>query len=86
MELEARLSGNDCAPMVETDEDSWQRCLSVALDVFEANVKKAQVEAAAKAAAEAALPTPGPLNVPVPGSSSKRPAVCLLSNTQSVTH
>lgn len=81
MEEEARLSGNDCAPMVETDEESWSRCLSVALDVFEANVKKAQAEAAAKAA----LPTPKPLKVPVPGSSSKRPAVCL-SSGHSVRH
>jgi hypothetical protein len=71
MELEAKLSGNDCAPMVETDEDSWRRCLRVALELFEANLKKA--------AAEAALPTPTPLNVPVPGSSSKRPAVCFSS-------
>ncbi|KAG1890709.1 uncharacterized protein F5891DRAFT_986806 [Suillus fuscotomentosus] len=80
MELEAKLSGNDCAPMVETDEDSWHNCLRVALELFEANVKKAQLEAnakaeaATKAAAETALPTPTPRNVPVPGSSSKRPA------------
>lgn len=84
MELEAKLSGNNCALMVETDEDSWHRCLRVALELFEANLKKAQVEAdakaeaATKAAAETALPTPT-LNVPVPGSSSKCPAVCFLS-------
>ncbi|KAG2123858.1 hypothetical protein DEU56DRAFT_759888 [Suillus clintonianus] len=71
MKLEAKSSGNDYAPMVETDEDSWRRCLGVALELFEANLKKAT--------AEAALPTPTPLNVPVPGSSSKRPAVCFSS-------
>jgi hypothetical protein len=85
MELEARLTGNDCAPMAETDQASWKRCLSIALHLFETNVKKAQdeadakAEAATKAAAEAALSTLSRLNPPIPGSSTKRPAVCLSS-------
>jgi hypothetical protein len=53
MEQEARLSGNDCGPMVETDEDSWRKCLTVALQLLETRIK--ETEAAAKAAAEAAV-------------------------------
>ncbi|KAG1838462.1 hypothetical protein DFJ58DRAFT_733835 [Suillus subalutaceus] len=79
MDQEATLSGNARAPMVETDVKSWRKCLRIALELLEANIQKAQAEAAtngtAQAAAETEFPTPMDLDTqpPIPGSS-KRPA------------
>lgn len=51
MEKEAQQSGNNLSPMVETDEESWHKCLEITLAVFE---EKLRVKAEAKAkAAEA---------------------------------
>ena len=42
MYREATQTGNNPAPMVETDVKSWRKCLEVALEVLEANLAAAE--------------------------------------------
>ncbi|KAG2335748.1 hypothetical protein BDR05DRAFT_971464 [Suillus weaverae] len=87
MDREAAQSGNAPAPMVETDEKSWRWCLRVALELLEANIKKAEAEDATNAGAQGAdkteFPTPMDLDTQPPVSgSSKRPAPSAVADVQ----
>jgi hypothetical protein len=53
MVQESDLSGNAHGPMAETDEESWRRCLTIALGLLEVNILKNNAEAAARAEDEA---------------------------------
>ncbi|KAG1860107.1 hypothetical protein F4604DRAFT_1684482 [Suillus subluteus] len=72
MDLESKQSGKDHSPMVEMDEKSWHRCLTIALELLEINIQKADTEATAKPAmTETELPMPMDLDTQpsVPASS-----------------
>ncbi|KAG1771570.1 hypothetical protein EV702DRAFT_1201884 [Suillus placidus] len=85
MDQEAAASGNARAPMVETDEKSWRWCLRVALELLEANIKKAEdaTNSTAQDADKTGFPTPMDLDTQPPVSgSSKRPAPSAAADVQ----